>query len=357
MPGEVTQADVINAATKVARAQAQQRIDEQARQLEQLIGELASDIQSEVQRYAGADGTVNIAQIPTINDYLDGRLSSFLQSYHGLIEDSLVAAAALGADVLKFTGSGTPQSSLVQDVLQFVRDFRDARGLDLSSRIWRVSENMSSTISQAIQNGIVRGYSANQAARDYIAQGVPVPDDIAAEAAAGGADSVGRAAADALLNPDAGISTQAAFERVLRTEMNRAYTQAYATAALQHPDAAGVKFNLSPAHPRADICDLYANANLYGLGPGVYPDASSCPYPAHPNTLSFLTTVFNDQVSAEDQDGRESWQEWLKDQPEDVQDSVLGSQDKGSAFRSDQLDGGDLRRPWKDIAPRLGVST
>ena len=351
-----SQAAEINSATIAARSIAQKRLDEQAAKLRDLIAALANDIADQVRRYAGPDGTVNAAQIPSIRAYLGGRLQAFLQRYGTLIDESLNVAAVVGADILPLTGAIVPQSSLVTDVLQFVRDFRGADGLNLSARIWRVSRQTSDAISQAIQNGILRGQTAAQAAREYIAQGLPVPAELASGIAAGSASTLGRVALDLLTNPDAAGDPGYNLERVLRTEMNRAYTQSYASSASQHPDFAGVKFNLSPAHPKTDICDMYARANLYGLGAGVYPKDQS-PWPAHPNTLSFLTTVFADQVSQADIDGAQTWADWLGDQAPDVQDAVLAGAKKGEAFRAGQLELGDLRKPWRDIAPRLGIGT
>ena len=73
-------------------------------------------------------------------------------------------------------------------------------------------------------------------------------------------------AGDALLTGRMNPYYQA--ERVMRTEINRAYGETALQAAIQHPDVIGVKFKLSPRHPRFDICDMHANANLHGLGPG-----------------------------------------------------------------------------------------
>ena len=36
--------------------------------------------------------------------------------------------------------------------------------------------------------------------------------------------------------------------------------------------------------------------DLYGLGPGVY-KTGTAPWPAHPNTMSYLTAVFRDEVN------------------------------------------------------------
>jgi hypothetical protein len=84
--------------------------------------------------------------------------------------------------------------------------------------------------------------------------------------------------------------------RLFRTEINRAHGEAYIKGFLSLPDAAGVRFTLSPMHPKPDICDVHAAADLYGLGPGVYPTRETCPWPAHPNTMSYVVGVFKDEV-------------------------------------------------------------
>lgn len=84
--------------------------------------------------------------------------------------------------------------------------------------------------------------------------------------------------------------------RVMRTELNRAHGEAYRQGAGRHPDVIGERFVLSPNHPKPDICDEYARADQYGLGPGVYP-VGKAPWPAHPNTMSYLEAVFRDDAA------------------------------------------------------------
>lgn len=100
-------------------------------------------------------------------------------------------------------------------------------------------------------------------------------------------------------------------------------------------------------------CDLYARANLHGLGKGVYP-AGAHPYPAHPMTLSFLVAVFVEDITPEDRAGTVTPFDWLRTQPAEVQTGVLGGQRKQQAFAAGQLLPGDLRAPWRDIRTRLG---
>ena len=42
-----------------------------------------------------------------------------------------------------------------------------------------------------------------------------------------------------------------------------------------------LEVRINPRHPRADICDVHARANLFGLGPGCYPKARTPRPPYH----------------------------------------------------------------------------
>jgi hypothetical protein len=93
--------------------------------------------------------------------------------------------------------------------------------------------------------------------------------------------------------------------RIFRTELNRAHGTAYQNSIEHTPGVVGTCFLLSPAPPKPDICDLHAAANLHGLGAGVYPPGQN-PWPAHPNTLSYVVAVFAEDVSDADKAGRET---------------------------------------------------
>lgn len=111
---------------------------------------------------------------------------------------------------------------------------------------------------------------------------------------------------------------------VLRTEFSRAMSLSLIANSAQNPEVAGIRYLLSPRHPRLDVCDLLASANLFGLGPGVYP-LHRVPYPAHPGTLSYLEVVFEDECV---RSSPESPIRWLEQQTEEVQRGVLGSSEK-----------------------------
>lgn len=92
-------------------------------------------------------------------------------------------------------------------------------------------------------------------------------------------------------------------ERILRTETARAWGQGFFAQVNDDPDAVGIEWNTSSAHLVFDICDFHARADLFGMGPGVYPKSRLPRYPAHPHCLCSMTAVYTapaprDQVEA-----------------------------------------------------------
>lgn len=77
--------------------------------------------------------------------------------------------------------------------------------------------------------------------------------------------------------------------RIARTETQRTYREVPARLAKNKKYAKGIKWNLSNAHPKPDICDQLAEQNKHKLGKGVYP-IDKLPN-SHPNCLCYTTTV------------------------------------------------------------------
>lgn len=80
-------------------------------------------------------------------------------------------------------------------------------------------------------------------------------------------------------------------ERIARTELRRAYIDGFLAKYDNDPTVVAYKWRMSSAHPVFDICDVYANADLYGLGKGVYPKDKVPLLPAHPHCLCYLMPV------------------------------------------------------------------
>lgn len=112
-------------------------------------------------------------------------------------------------------------------------------------------------------------------------------------------------------------------ERIARTEIARAYGAANDLRNLEDDDVIGVKFRLSTRHPITDICDYHTKANLYGMGPGVYPKNKRPPYPFHPHCMCVRSQVFVGEVETGDFNAKEG-EKWLKSQSEKDQQLMLG---------------------------------
>lgn len=85
-------------------------------------------------------------------------------------------------------------------------------------------------------------------------------------------------------------------ERIARTEMARAYADGKMLRYKDDDDVVALKWTLSSRHPRYDICDFYANADLYGLGKGVYPKDKFPTLPAHPHCMCRVSPVYDFEV-------------------------------------------------------------
>ncbi len=72
--------------------------------------------------------------------------------------------------------------------------------------------------------------------------------------------------------------------------MTSAFQEGVYAAGAVNPSYIGIRWNLSASHPEPDICNELAEADLYGLGKGVY-KAGEEPVLPHPNCLCFATPV------------------------------------------------------------------
>lgn len=341
-------------ATQQARQQQLVSREQYASRVAELLDRGAKAIRLELLSLQDGGRDVLPGQIPTVRALITGQTDALLQRYSRLlVSEALPASARIGASVLPAAAGDIATESMVRSTLAYLASFRAADGLQLSDRVWRVVGTARNQLGEAIENGIVRGQSSYQAAQAYLQRGDDVPMALRQGMDARQADRLARAADQLLTNPKADVLYAA--QRVLRTESNRAYTESYVASVAQHPDVIGVRFTLSPNHPRPDICDMYATANLHGLGPGVYPPGKH-PYPAHPQTLSYLQPVFVDEVTDRDRAGQQDALTWLRAQHADLQTAVLGGQRKAEALRAGQLDASEITAPWKQVAARLGMA-
>lgn len=346
MPTTAERRQKIAAATAAAREQGIARREAHAQMVEASYTKAGEAIADWLKEHAGPDGDVGPEHLSAFDAFLDMLLRELQDEWEKALAEGLAELAAFGAQWIDI-GSGT----IAGQALDQVRSFVGADGLQLSDRVWRVNAHTRRTIVETLRGAIHRGATAREAARALLGEGKGVSAEIAELVRAARAGALGDTITDALLAGTGNPMRNAL--RVVRTEMNRAFTESFVGAAFDHDDVAGVKFTLSPMHPRPDICDVYAKANLHGMGPGVYPRGAH-PYPAHPETLSYLVVVFVDEITAEDRAGRQSMSDWLRLQPHGTQEQVLGVA-KANAFRAGDLADADLLRPWRDLDPNRNL--
>lgn len=112
-------------------------------------------------------------------------------------------------------------------------------------------------------------------------------------------------------------------DRIATTEMSRAWSDGFFAKHDHDPRVIGYKWRLSSKHPRFDICDFHAKANLYGMGPGCYPKNKVPPHPAHPYCHCNLQPIYKGEAIPGEFDA-DSGKEWLQKLSPDKRQQLLG---------------------------------
>lgn len=356
----------IQASIKRATHQAQRKMNDldadALESLQELYEFAAEEIRSHIDSSADSGGTVQLERMQDLVMQIDQRLRVLAQDRNRLLNMNLKAGADLGTmpfeayrlNVMDQTAGILNDSSAARisdRAVRFVQSFVSEDGLQLSDRIWRLDRHAREVVTSAVEMAVIQGQGASEAAREFLSRGEIVPIEIQNKLGMANARRMGSTAAQALMTGEGSPLSNAM--RVFRTEINRAHGEAYIDSSLSHPMAAGVRFKLSPAHPKPDICDLHAEANLYGLGKGVYPSRDKCPWPAHPNTISYVEVVFKDEVTDEDRAGKETPLQALDRLTPAQRLGVLGKK-KNDVFKAGQLKQGMIKAPWKAVQKRIG---
>lgn len=331
-------------------------------ELQQLYSSTQEQIKARLAQAVDGNNLVPMAHLKDLLRQIDDALDALGQQRNALMAQGLEQAANLGVwpytlQGAQAVGATAPAAVLESsaamristEAVRQVLEFQAADGLTLSDRLWRLNQGAKEVLGRAIGQAVVSGWDASRAATALVMSGQPVPLDVQARMNGGKLPALLRGAD--LLTGDGGAMWQA--ERVFRTEINRAHGNAYMASAEQTPGFVGFRFLLSPRHPKPDICDLLASQNLYGLGAGVYPDAKRCPWPAHPNTLSFVEMVFAHEVTDADRAGKETAAQALGRLSADVREGVLGKT-KADYFDKGLLSSGAIRSPLRAVEARLG---
>ncbi len=115
-------------------------------------------------------------------------------------------------------------------------------------------------------------------------------------------------------------------QRIIRTELSRAYSDGFNAKIMQDDDVVAVRLRLSTRHPVFDICNLFAEADMYGLGKGVYPKDKAPPIPLHPHCMCRLEEVYAWEVdiSKQKDNVKQAGDKWMNGLSDVNRRRVLG---------------------------------
>lgn len=272
--------------------------------------------------YGDSLGIIRLQQLNSLRRDIESVLTNLSRLQSELLAAGINSAATLGTQpFLSYLGTEAALD-IAQRTTRFVQHFANEKdGLQLSTRIWNINYDHKTQVLKLINSAIIQGSSASEAAATLIASGEKPSQAILNKVNKAAGNNIGNLLKAQYFDEDMAY-WQA--RRVFRTELNRAHGMAYQNSLEDDDDIIGTRFILSPNHPRVDICDMHASVNRYGLGKGVYPKGKN-PWPAHPNTLSYVESVFADEVTDEDRAGKEDRITWLNNQPYMQRVGVLGN--------------------------------
>lgn len=339
----------IKRATLAAQREIEQLDAEALRQLEAAYRQAADDIAARIQAHAGADDNLALEEMRSVLDQVEARLRQLSERRNALVNVAIERAAETGTEPFFGTVRSVAAMRVSDEALRFVRNFIAEDGLQLSDRIWRIDRGARDRVVNAIEQAVIQGHGAGQAAREFLAQGAALPGDVANKLNAANASALSRTAREVMTGPGSPLDNAM---RLMRTEINRAHGEAYMMSGADHPDFAGWRYLLSQAHSKPDICDLLSTQNLHGLGEGVYPSREKCPWPAHPNTLSYVEIVFKDEISDADRAGKETSLQALDRLSTAQREGALGK-GKAEIFDEGKLRQGMIRAPLGAVKRRL----
>lgn len=130
------------------------------------------------------------------------------------------------------------------------------------------------------------------------------------------------------------VKTKARYisRRIARTETARSQLDTFLAMSQFDEDVTAYRWRLDASHNITDICDIHAKSDM-GLGVGVYPKNQLPPIPAHPHCICYLTEVIDDDLDLRDFSYTSGGNTFLNKLPAKKQNEVLGSRERGEAFR------------------------
>lgn len=216
-------------------------------------------------------------QMATVRKALLEHQSAALRALGRVVEARRLEAAAraihLGNAMDAYVLDRLGRNSLAQEVLNNL-----VYGLEQTTEVALARMGYSYTdLAQNIYNNDVwLGSRIDQRISAMLAQGLS-------------AKEFAREAVD-WFNPSTPGGVRYASMRLARSEINNAFHAVSVQQVQDKPWVHAMEWHLSGSHPKADVCDEYANEDKFNLGAGVWPKAE-VPRKPHPHCFCYATGV------------------------------------------------------------------
>ncbi len=264
----------------------------------------AVEIQNQLSFYADDDGSVTYRRLQSLLSDVNLTLRALKQGLAADLRAGLDRSVAMGVEAyekpLEISGVGAAVlfanfTTVHTETLEALWSRILEDGLQLSDRLWRIDRNAIVRVTEIIESAVVQGMSAREAANALLRGGEPLPGELVAKMGLNSSQKIGSDVLHLFTEKGRGNVAYNSL-RLARTELSRAYREGFLRTGEKLDFVVGHRWNLSPTHPRPDICDDYASADPDGLAPGGYREGNYPPTPAHPQCLCFDTPIFKMEV-------------------------------------------------------------
>lgn len=318
--------DLIRALREESMPELWQMLDDIERQSDGNVKAAARRIREQLTRLADGNGVIRLEALQTAQDAVKAEMRVLARDQWTLLETGMLAAAVMGlrpftADALvnkarQVAGSAVAEQLTIRLRVEMggvlskesaaaraaslnarLRETPLPDGLTLSRRVWRIERGAEQALADLMNAAVIKGWDAEHAILNAMRDGkAALSPELRAALGAARADRLSAAIEQGLTQKPGNVAAH--YRRLLTTEINRRNGEAFMESVFANPDAAGVRYRLSPNHRVVDICDVHANADLHGLGPGVYPSRVSYPFMPHPRCKCYGEPVFRDEIGS-----------------------------------------------------------
>jgi hypothetical protein len=138
-------------------------------------------------------------------------------------------------------------------------------------------------------------------------------------------------------------------KRIADTETHRAAMSKRAREYLNDENIEFVRFEMSAAHPKIDICDFYANLDI-GYGRGIVPKSEMRTLPLHPHCRCVYSPYYG-KVKGRRKDWNKAVRDTMSKYNEAQQREILGTYDMLNRFKG----GEDIESIFNTVRPKYPI--